>query len=654
MIISPPFLPIGAGNVVDIDLVMFGDGPGQGAFPVSYELAWHGGTHLSAPIDGAAAIPVRAIADGVIKYVGTPDTSIGDGNPLYYYNGETSNGVVVIEHKTEIGEDVEVVFYSIYMHLSKTNGGIIPGKKIYRKDEIGAPGLIYGAPNKIHMEIICDDTNLKKLIGRSSGKLTIESDGRADALWGEMYFSIPTGIPVFDSCTESRKDNAASADHQAKLADETAAKARKAAHAAPKSEELKRASTQANADAAAAHQTAKEAHAHIAQAPVQIGTVDTPIFVGMRYDKGTCTFSTYSEDGKIIGTRSDQGYEYKLYDKACALYPQCPSAGFDLLRFGRIIGPDALQPADAAHWRQVVYANGKEGWINLRPDAIKKFSDADFPHWRGWLLVDDDTDGDSRCDSALIKSTILPDANAQTKNSEYWLKLSDADTQNKLQRAICRIPSIWSNSNIDQRWGWLKSNKESDVSPTLQNGLNDESFQKLKAHLEVQMFWEKTGLPDNPYWHFNPKEFIRAFRHCGWLSLSEMTQMFPATALRKDGKKGWVSEAVTPKLSTISDNRVDLNKSTRKFNILTPDRMSCFYGNATQETAWFRTLSEIEPKSQRYYPWYGRGFFQLTWSDNAIKYWEFLGRDIPDKLKKELTAAQKQADLYAHTKSMIL
>ncbi|MEA3119156.1 MAG: hypothetical protein QOI13_2426, partial [Paraburkholderia sp.] len=63
MIISPPFLPSQSGH--DMDSANAGDSvrsdqdvcaagmhecaPGNGAYPVSYSLGWHGGPHLIAP-----------------------------------------------------------------------------------------------------------------------------------------------------------------------------------------------------------------------------------------------------------------------------------------------------------------------------------------------------------------------------------------------------------------------------------------------------------------------------------------------------------------------------------------------------------------------------------------------------------------------------
>jgi hypothetical protein len=65
MLISPPFLlPRNLADTDDawIDRCMVGGLPGQGAFPVSFNLGWHGGMHLAAPVNGAQREPARAIA----------------------------------------------------------------------------------------------------------------------------------------------------------------------------------------------------------------------------------------------------------------------------------------------------------------------------------------------------------------------------------------------------------------------------------------------------------------------------------------------------------------------------------------------------------------------------------------------------------------
>ena len=197
--------------------------------------------------------------------------------------------------------------------------------------------------------------------------------------------------------------------------------------------------------------------------------------------------------------------------------------------------------------------------------------------------------------------------------TERMNALNNSVIQQKLARTICKFPTEWEAATIDARfscWADIKS----------------KSFTLPSKH-----------------WHFHPREFIRWFRRCGWLSEKEMYQLFPSTALRPDGKNRWVSEAVLLSTSTLSSARIPLNQTCRKYGIVTPLRMAAFYANAMQETMWFGVLHE-KNSSARYYPWDGRGFLQLTWPANYIKYWRFTGKVISATLETTLTTAQKAAD----------
>ncbi len=56
------------------------------------------------------------------------------------------------------------------------------------------------------------------------------------------------------------------------------------------------------------------------------------------------------------------------------------------------------------HWRCVATPDGT-GWVNLnQPTTIGVYSDADFPHWAGWNLIDDDSTPESLCNSSTIRS----------------------------------------------------------------------------------------------------------------------------------------------------------------------------------------------------------------------------------------------------------
>ena len=202
MLISPPFLPPRAADQTEdqwLEAAMPGGEPGNGAYPVSYNLGWHGGLHLTAPPRGNSGVElVRAIADGTVVYrrgSAEPPAPPEENAPLNY-RGRTSDGVVVIRHETEIGvattgnAPTRVVFFSIYMHLHTVRSTVQQGRRIYRKDELGQAGYIGGRPNQIHFEIVCDDTNLRQLIGRVSGDVPLAGDGRSDAIFGELYFHL--------------------------------------------------------------------------------------------------------------------------------------------------------------------------------------------------------------------------------------------------------------------------------------------------------------------------------------------------------------------------------------------------------------------------------------------------------------------------------
>ncbi|GAB3628664.1 hypothetical protein [Pandoraea terrae] len=54
----------------------------------------------------------------------------------------------------------------------------------------------------------------------------------------------------------------------------------------------------------------------------------------------------YLTDGPVKDPVAE--YEYKMYDRATKLYPACPSDGYELLRFGRILSsPATLPPREA-------------------------------------------------------------------------------------------------------------------------------------------------------------------------------------------------------------------------------------------------------------------------------------------------------------------
>lgn len=530
MLISPPFLPLAAPNESDEDFINRAMNSTEGAFPLGQNMVWHGGIHLTAPREGNTHLPVRAIADGTVAYVRQPTaTNTDTSHPLNYRNGWTDDGCLILKHETDIGEGAhgKVVFYSIYMHLSAIKSvDIAIDMPIYRKDELGTAGRIYGAPHKIHFEVICSQEQLGHFLGRSTGRLTTTRNGRTDSCWGDVHFYIPPEILFY----AARPTNPTSATNESAIV-----------------------------------------HRHI-----------DAYFVSMNYGEGQCTLTTLDEVGTRLGERQEtQDYEYNLYTTAKTLYPRSPSAGYELLRFGRILGPDLLQPHDAAHWRQVAYPTSGAhpagvGWVNLKSPTVTVYSDADFPHWQGWKLIDDDTDGDGRCQSEQVMELLgiseIPVTPQQ--RTAHSAMINTPENQKKLKRLICKFPSEWERANFFNRYNWLSEGNEPIISAQAQ--------EKLKLHYEALAFWEDMDLKDinSEHWHFPPKEFVRVFRKCGWLSSNELIR-----ALVKAPELG---------RQRAEELRVPMNKMLSKYIINTSSiRISHFLAQVGIETGWWEYRQEI-------------------------------------------------------------
>src|SRR5260370_14247121 len=356
MIISPPFLPsqmghemdsADPGNTIVPDHNICATGmqecaPGNGAYPVSYSLGWHGGPHLIAPrAANGHTEPVRAIADGVVVHVRRTDTS--EKAALQYRGVRTDDGCVLIRHTTEIGEgdNAKVTFFSIYMHLQSVVGAVAVGKPVYRKDPLGVAGQIYGQSGQIHFEIVCDQANLQKLVGRMTGPLTAKQ-GRTDAIYGYAWFKVPKGAMLF-----AQEPHPYVSD---------------------------------------ARQPPLGPHPSVQTQPslAPSGT-SCDLVIQMHYEKGDCTLTTFrlEPDGRytqVADPLPADGYEYDLYTEAVRLNARYtdhstapavpapkappPSLIYEMLRLGRTLSEPMPPDVKFWHWRKVATPEGT-GWINL-------------------------------------------------------------------------------------------------------------------------------------------------------------------------------------------------------------------------------------------------------------------------------------------------
>lgn len=589
MIISPPLLKAKDAHETDaawIERVM--TVVDRRGYPVNGYGSWHGGIHISHTDAGRPAENVRAIADGTIVSL-RKDSDKRDLTPLNINADKpkskgSNDGYVLLKHETEIGsgDEAKVVFYSLYMHLKSLAETVKVGEKVYRKDPLGTPGVVDGV-NAFHFQVFCDDDNISKLTGRKTGELDISKNGRTDAVYGDIHFYLPPQTKFYD---KAPADNSTSISGLSELY-----------------------------------------------------TSNAPLYASMTLAQGNCTMVTRQKNTQVDGKYDLLGeplvnadgndYEYNLYKTAMRNYKESPSAGFELLRFGRVINTDheTLVPADAPLWMTVNYPGGK-GVVNLANPSIKKFSDADFPHWTGWQLVDDDSDSDSQCNSAIIKKL-----------------QEDGEFDNQCGKLICHFPFEWEKSTIDTRFSWLKTGSEEH------DPMTDEDYAKFKAHAEALCFDGET-LNSGRLWHFEPKGFVSHLRKCIWLSRTEFKQLIPLNIIRPSGNRyNWETVSFHEgETSVFSRHYPMLNKIFRKYCINTPSRLVSFLGNSVQETKWLSVTREdyrysaTDENGHRYhyniwyFPWYGRGFLQLTNPDNFYKYFTYRGRSFNKDIRDELVS----------------
>jgi len=605
MIISPPFLSAAhpqqndamptadAGNTVvpDGDVCtasMLECAPGNGAYPVSFNLGWHGGAHLRAPTEGGDALPVRAIADGRIVYVRKTDTT--HKPTLQYRNVRTDDGCVVIRHDTEIGEgeNAKITYYSVYLHLQQVMPTLAAGNRIYRKDVVGTPGQIFGQYPQIHFEIICSEANLKKMIGRAPAPLG-NTPARRDAVYGDMWFFVPRGAKLFASEPHPFRDD----------------------------------------DSAPPVATLQP------QSPLVAAGTSCDLVIRMHYEKD-CTLTTYRQNAdlswSVYGAMpAERDAEYSLYKRATALNGRytdsslaslaagmpvpSPSAIFEMIRFGRCINDQLPAGARFNHWRKVKTPDG-DGWINLSKAGVRAYSDADFPEWAGWSFINDDPTPDSLCDSPTVKRWLDVNHAGHVSHADAVTALGTDAIRQRMARAICKFPSEWSRDGLEARYNWLKSPHEA-----LTNPLADEAFTKLIDHARDLAFWEDVSDPDFPHanevWHFPPTAFVRHFRACGWLEARELAQCLPRRSLT-----GQISWNDAHQRATV--HHKSLNLIRRKYLGESMSRLLHFLAQTYIETGILSLMSEGGAgHGKPYGPFYGRGYLQLTWPVNYEAYGHF-------------------------------
>ena len=587
MVISPPFLPpINADSTKEDPLMEALDKmtDSSGLYPVAFDRRWHTGLHLVPWND--RSLPVRAIADGEVVAYRVCQHPIADTAG----NKNTNAGFVLLKHTTETGENRTLTFYSLYMHLldlnTMTHDGMQPppidephsmpewlrwdsggpvsgeGKKVRRKDILGYTGQCQDRW-QLHFEIFMAPEDFDAYFGETQLGNQEVATPRGGDCWGHSYYVIPANQNF---------------------------------HAQPRGVEA-------------------DKLRGIKFPAKQSGQNEHPLYVEVYFQKGdkyTNVWSVAADGSRTLLTDEpavESEFEYDMYKRASALYPTCPSDGYEMLRFGRILSkPETLPPAPDQEtstapnlrktWYCIPFANGQQGYIDISKPAITRLSDADFPFFAGWRKIQASTapvDQNGLWDLDKLKGVVraavgdveLPgtDLMGEPQTSQqksdamrYYVIDPDHEPVRKLLRGfICEAPSEWDSANLDACYRHLLNEGEHFEC-------RQDAYNRFLDFVRKLHFWDKTGLPaGGKVWFFHPLAFIRHFRRCGWLSKDELSQIYAESKYASVGKTGAEYK---------ERYRIDLNKVLRKYSLNNSMRGSHFFGQCAVESFYMMVVRE--------------------------------------------------------------
>jgi hypothetical protein len=655
MIISPPFLPhsgLVSSDAADPDPMMtavdaYASGY-SGIYPVAFDRRWHGGVHLD---NAPANEPVRAIADGEVVAYRVSQSTISDGHVDEATGKEALNtniGFVLLRHVTETGAGRTLTYYSLYMHLLdlaaqaafvgsrpsnppldtsptalsawllEPGGGVTSGngKRVYRKDILGYMGQSQGLRH-LHFEIFMTQQDFTSWFDQAGHIVQVGHKRPVQPTcqdwWGHAYYIIPGSIEFVD-----RPGTQNDTTWFPKL----------------RAGKLPNASSNLY--------------------------VETYFHIGQRYMRawidengdGNCRLLT----PQPVKDPYDD-YEYKLYERSMALYPGCPSDGYELLRFGRILSttPTLTSEQDKTTWVAVPFnENGSLGYVDINRASIVKLSDADFPFFAGWRKIDGrdaPLDGDGLFSYQKL-SKLFGNAATNTRSASQtgqqfgldgqlidYIRNTDG-VQESLSGFICESKSEWDPVNNDARYrglnrcdGYFGRCKET----------NPDGYDKFLGFVTKLQFLDQVPALSGgrSFWYFHPLAFIRHFRKCGWLAPAEMASTFPKYPYYEEGdgvyravKKGPNSALQNDVAKRRIKNYVmSMNCSMRKYGIsVSRTRQSHFLAQVLLETDRWNTVEEYgrgkynprQPATQYYAAFYGRGCLQLTWASLYEEYGKFM------------------------------
>ncbi|RQR58560.1 hypothetical protein DIE19_19265 [Burkholderia sp. Bp9126] len=641
MIISPPFLPTAGLTSSDpavtdpmMDAVDEFELSHHGLYPIGFDRRWHCGVHL---VPNDLYEPVRAIADGEVVAYRVSQKAISDGQRDAQGRQvlNCNNGFVLLKHTTDTGDGRTITFYSLYMHLldiatlaqdrprmgeppadsspmelakwlENDTGGVQAGqgKKVYRKDILGYMGRNHDYSH-LHLEIFMTEEDFSAWFEQEGHTVQLGEPHpvrpASKDYWGHTYFVIPGGT-TFVATPPGHSDSPYFP-------------------------------------------------------PQSAGTLDanSTLYVEAWFHKGQRYVRAWIDPdgkGKLTELTDEsvrdpcEDYEYNLYQRATDLYKACPSDGYELLRFGRILSTDSPTLPEASHATYVAVpfdTAGTLGYVDVNQRTVLKLSDADFPAFMGWRKVDNanapldvagrwDIDkfremiGDA---TKLYLSERSPEFTLDDELAAYMQGSDEARA--RLKGFVCHAVSEWDPANNDLRYSGLN---EPDGFFGSRADTNPQGYRKFLGFLSKLQFLDQTPLGGGKkFWFFHPLAFIRHFRKCAWIGRQEVSQLIPARAwitqegqLRTPIEKKLTGNEVT---NRISPHLCSLNEAIRKYSIdSSPERVAIFLAQTYIETDRWNTFREYGrgaenpkiPMAKYYSAFYGRGIMQLTWAGNYAAY----------------------------------
>ncbi|WP_336601876.1 hypothetical protein [Paraburkholderia bengalensis] len=296
-------------------------------------------------------------------------------------------------------------------------------------------------------------------------------------------------------------------------------------------------------------------------------------------------------------------YEYNLYERATKLYPACPSDGYEMLRFGRILADSpTLNIQNNATWVAVPFdASGTQGYLDISNTSVVKLSDADFPFFTGWRKVDSDNAplGADGLFSYYKLRQLVGDATAtayETHQDDPQFSLDDQLTyyvqrndrvRDGLTGFVCHTISEWDPANNDPRYqdlnkpdGYFGQRKDTDP----------DGYDRFISFVKKLQFMDQVPslAGGKKLWFFHSLAFIRHFRKCKWIGVQEVEQLLPAKSwLTQSGStRTLVSNTLTAHdvVARISPHLRDLNRTIRKYSFdSSSERIAIF---------WLRRISK--------------------------------------------------------------